>query len=804
MLASYHLFGVGAVSAADPSVRHYRIPSQSLNNALLRFATESNLELVFSADGVRGIDSPNLDGDFTPEQALGKLLQGSGFSYRFNDADTVTLELQPQTTDQALPSRPVTLEALTVIGETGSKMPAATDPTTETLVETGVPRYAVATIASATRTDTPTRQIPQSVQTVKRSLIDDQQSVTVSESLINVSGVVPRNTLYTPALEGTIIRGFASEQLLDGFTQYYNPGDRESTANIDQVEVLKGSNALLYSGGSGSPVGGVVNISSKLPQAKVFAEAGVKVGSYDFYQPFIDLNQPLNDNVLFRINAEYTAAGNRIDAIDSQRFNANPALTFTDNDRTRFTVQGKISRWQQPEYQGAPATGTIAGDFRSDSDRFIGPANAPDSRSKTDAVWGTLEHRLNAIWTLTLKARYAESAFNQRVQTLFGDDNFSADRPYSLFGSTTWALVNAELSQHQQERSVQGYAVAKFDLGPSKHSLVLGADGSRLDDAGFIDADMARTGLADLSAPVFNLPYHKPGPGIDNQFIGNLTYGGYAQLQSDFYRRFHLLGGLRLGTVEIGFENRQLHIRATTDSQKLLPKVGGVVDLTDHISWFAGYSEGVRGQPFVNFVSTPLPELSRHLETGCKFQVADQLSGQVAVYRIDRSQVAVTDSGDIERRSVAAGQQRSRGIEADLAWQPFQALSVLANYAHTDARFADGKAGVAAGNRLPQVPENSGRVWSHYRFQAGILNGWSAGFGVYLRDGAFLSNNNGFKTSGYHSFDAAIAYETGHFKLAATVKNLTGERYFLPYDYFDGRVAPAANTSLFATLSVKY
>lgn len=798
-----HLSLVNFASASETGIHHYAIPPQSLNDALIRFAAESNVEIVFSADWVRGIDSPNLNGDFTTEQALQRLLQGSCFSYRFTDADTVTLELQTQDIEgPPRHSKPTILEAMTVFGEIDAKMPAPANPASETDRAAATPRYAEIYSSAATRTDTPIKQIPQSVQSVKRSLIDDQQSVTVSESLANVSGVVARHSLYTPSLEGTLIRGFASEQLLDGFTQYYNPGDRESTVNIDRLEVLKGSNALLYSGGSGSPVGGVVNIASKLPQSQAFGEMGVKIGSHDFYQPFTDINQPLNDNILFRVTGEFTAAGNQIEAIDTQRYNINPSLTITDNDRTRLTLQGKTSRWRQPDYQGLPATGTITGDFRIDKDSFIGPANLPDSRSEADAVWGALEHKLDDVWTLTLKARYADSAFDQQVQTLFGGDSFAADRP--LFGASSWGLVNAELYQHQQERSVLGYGVGKFKLGGSKHALVIGADHSQLDDAGFIDSDLTATGSVDLSAPAYSMPYRKPGPGIDNQFIGNVTYGGYAQIQSDFYRRFHLLGGLRLGTVEIDFENSQLNTRAKTDTQKLLPRIGGVIDLSEQLSWFAGYSEGMRGQPFVNFVSTPLPELSRHLETGLKFELDALFSGQIALYQIDRNQVAVAASGDIQRRSVAAGQQRSRGIEADLTWQPVEAFSMLANYAHTDARFVDDKAGVAAGSRLPLVPEDSGRIWGHYRFLTPPLDGLSIGFGVFLRSGACLSNNNRFKTSGFHSFDAAIAYETRQFKLAATVKNLTGERYFQSYDYFDGRLAPATGTSAFVTFSLKY
>ncbi|CAD6873233.1 TonB-dependent siderophore receptor [Methylomonas fluvii] len=790
-------------AVAAEVVRHFNIGGQSLNNALIQFAAQAELELIFSADLLRELASPELRGDMSAEQALTHLLHGSGFTYRFIDTDTVTLERSPEATELSNLPPPVTLDAMTVVGlKTGE---AGAEIATERMLDEAR-TYAVSHIASATGTDTPIKQIPQSVHALKRPLLDDQQTINLSESLLNVSGVVPRNVLYSPVIEGTLIRGFRSEQLIDGFTQYYNPGDRESTINIDRIEVLKGSNALLYSGGSGSPVGGVVNLLSKLPQAKAFGEAGFRIGSHSFYQPFFDVNQPLNANILLRMTGEYTNARHDIDIIETQRFNLNPALTLTDNEQTRLTIQAKLSRWQQPEYQGLPATGSIAGDFATRPDLFVGPDNLPDSHSDADALWATLDRQLTGSWRVNLKARYAQAKFDEKIQTLFGSDGLIADRP--LLPASNWALVNAELFQQQHERSVLGNLQGKFKLGPSENNLLLGADYSRLQDAGFIEGNFGALGLGvgtvDLRAPLFATPYDVPGPGQENQFIENITYGAYLQWQSTLYRRLHWLSGLRLGKVGIDFNNAQTGIHAKTDTLKWLPRLGGVIDLNDEVSWFVSYSEGMRGQPFVNFVDTPAPELSNHLETGLKFKVSNQFSGQLALYQIERSQVAVTDSSDFLRRSVAAGRQRSRGVEMDLLWQPVEGFSVLANYAHTDARFMDDKAGVAAGNRLAQVPEDAGRLWAHYRFQQDALQGFSVGFGVYARAGAYLSNNNRFKTAGYHSFDAALAYETGRFKWAATVKNLSDEDYFQPYGYFEGRVAPAAGRAGFLSFSIKY
>ena len=193
------------------------------------------------------------------------------------------------------------------------------------------------------------------------------------------------------------------------------------------------------------------------------------------------------------------------------------------------------------------------------------------------------------------------------------------------------------------------------------------------------------------------------------------------------------------------------------------------------------------------------------MEAGIKIDFASQLTGQMAVYEIERSNVAVRSMLN-PLFSVPDGKQRSRGFEADLTWQLTEALSILASYAHTDARFINNPGGTAIqeDNRLSRVPENSGRLWANYRFQQDMLRGLSVGGGVYVQSEAYVSDDNQYKTDGFHSFDATVAYETDRFKIATTVKNLTDEEYFIPYGYLGGHVAPAAGTSVFATVSMKY
>ncbi|MEE7624731.1 TonB-dependent receptor [Methylobacter sp. Wu8] len=770
-----------AAENLQEAVHAYAIPAGTLNEALTEFADQSNIKLVFNADLTRGLQSPALHEKLSVGQGLNNLLKNSGLVYRIVDNNTAIVESKP-VPEKLNKADPTTLKPVTVTGKAGDD-----------------PRSYRATHSSAsTKTDTPIMETPQSIQVIKRSLIDDQQNITVSESLRNVSGVVPNTPAFTPASDMTLIRGFAAEQLVDGFTQYRNPGDRESTVNIERLEVLKGTNGILYSGGSGSPVGGLVSIVSKLPQAVASRELGFKVGTNSYYQPYVDINQPLTKNILARFTGEYTNAGSYLDTINTQRYNLNPTLTFTNNDTTSLTLHGKVSKWDQPEYPGLPATGTIAGNFSIPRTTFLGPADMPDSHSESNAVWGNFDHKFNDIWSLNLKARYSQAEFNEKLKEIYGGDGFAADRPFFV---NTWLLYNTELRQKQEEWSFLGNATAKFNAGPTKNTVLIGADHSDLDDRGFMDYTAA--GSVDLSNPRFNTPYGPAGAGIDNMFVKNTTYGGYTQLQSTIYNRLHLLTSVRVAHVGIDYSTLQ-GVDSSGGKTKFLPRAGGVFDLTDEYSLFVNYSEGMRGQPFVNFVGAPQPEESTTIEGGLKFNIAHQLSGQIAGYQIERSNVAVTDTADLQRRSKAAGQQRSRGIETDMTWQATDALSILANYAHTDARFTDNLAGVPEGNKLALVPEDSGRLWVNYRFQQPVIKGLSIGGGLYAQGRAQLSNNNTFSSDGYHSFDASIAYEYQRFKVAATVKNLTDNHYFQPYGYLGGHVIPSEGTSAYVTGSVKF
>jgi iron complex outermembrane recepter protein len=696
---------------------------------------------------------------------------------------------------------------------------AGTGRRMDEIIVIGAPdKYRAPTSLSATRTNTPIEEIPQSISIITGQLIEDQQPISLAEALRNVSGIVINNTQLTPTFDNTRIRGFAAEQFVDGFTQYYNPGDRDSLVNVERIEVLKGTNGLLYGGGSGSPVGGIINIVSKLPETEAATTVGITTGSNNFNQASVDINQPASGNLLFRLTGEYTASDSDIDTVNTTRYNVTPVMLLTNSAGTDLILRLKTSHWEGPDYQGLPAAGTVFGDVPVDPRLFVGPPDIDPSYSEFDSIEAKLDHVVDEVWTASFQARLARSEFREIAQVISGEGfDFGADLPVvgppalaeSLgLGQLPFALFNADLYQEQDETSLVGNAVASFDWGSTENLVLIGADYSDYADQGYINAALvADAPFVDLANPDWSTPWVAPGPGEIDNAVENIVYGGYLQWQSNIAERLHLLGGVRLGTVDIDSSGPDRSNR--TAKTRWIPRIGVVFDITDNIAIFTGYSEGMRGQPFADFVTDPEPEESSQSELGAKFNFWGTLSGQVALFQIDRSNVAVPTPNPEEDGGfgvIPEGRQSSEGLELELLWQPLDGLSVLGSYSYIRTRYDDDLFAFVErdGQALPGVPLNSGRLWANYDFASGPLAGFRIGAGVYAQDETLISLRNDFYSDPYFTVDASAAYTFSRFILGLTVKNATDEEYFERLNYLGGRVAPAQGRAFYASASATF
>lgn len=681
--------------------------------------------------------------------------------------------------------------------------------------------YRALTSGSATRTDTPIEQIPQAIVVIPRQLIDDQSAITINEALLNASNIRPVDTRIIGNVEQAPvkIRGFGADQWVDGFAgNLFMAGDHDSLVNVERIEILKGPNAVVYGGGAGSPLGGVVNIISKLPEDERHYEVGASFGSYGYWSPYFDLNQPLDPagNVLFRITGQYTKADSFIDTLETERYSINPTLTLTNRDDTTLTVQMFYSRHEQQAYPGLPVFGTLLGDYRVRDELYFGDPGIPPSHSEIYGTTVTLEHVFNATWSANVKLRWSESSIQQLAQTAFLDASGTGGTP--LLPPSTFDVSNLRHRDSQEEIAINPTLQAKIDLGPSRNVLLFGADYSHVSENGVMHADTLGTfcfmlgfgcppSTVDLQNPAFP-PFTMPVPGVgegvaffdwDNRYVAK---GAYTQVQSTLYDRVHLLLGGRIGALDITYDERALlpAARFKTEETRFLPRAGAVIDILDGFSLYAGYSEGMKWTPFSQTFAEPQPELSKSIDAGFKVNVDDVLTGTLSVFRIDRENVPY----QIALNLGGLSDQRSQGIEADLTYQPDLNWRVLASYGYTDAQFESDTPAAPSGNSLAMVPAHAGRLWVNYTFDETSLPGWSVGSGIYAASSQYVDTQNNWKTDGYFTVDAKIGYEAEGFTAALTVKNLTGEDYYTPYTWFGGQVAPGAPRMVYGQVGYRF
>jgi iron complex outermembrane recepter protein len=816
------LVTIAAIAGADEAGHQYRIPAQSLDSSLLRLAADSGLEILFTADKVRGVTSNPVDGNMTPAQALSKLLQDSGMTYRFVDAKTVTVESPdadfrktPNVEELPKPqsSSDTTLPKVTVEAESGNPYddPSwANDPNNTD--------YNRPNANAATKTDTPLMRTPVSVQTVTRSVLNDQQVIKLEEAVRNVSGVQRSGSLGDEGglYDNFVIRGFDSQ-----FSNFRNgirqPSFSFEPANVQQVEVLKGPAAILY--GRIEP-GGLINIVTRQPEAQAHYSLQQQFGSFDLYRTTLDATGPINKDksVLYRFDLAYLDKGSFRDFGDKERIFLAPSITWHISDATQVNLNLEYQNDDQVDDPGIPALNGSNRPAPVPLNHFYGEPNfrTENDRKSIELAWS---HAFNKDWTLRQRFQTSLTDYDSNnVWTAFVDaDNRTLQRGY-------WRV--------KQERDTYGMnldLLGHFDTFGINHNVLFGVDYYRLEQnaAGFADGfGFDANGDVHVSAPpidIFNPLYGQASTPTENDlyFTNRQDWVGlYFQDQVNFFDTVHFLFGGRhdwatsgnggsgsawngspggsLDEAEIDYDQNKV------DAENFTPRLGLVYNPFKFLSLYANYVESF-GLSNARTQGLPLPpQTARQYEGGIKTDFWDgRLSSTLAFFQIYKDNIATPDLLNPGFRR-AIGQARSSGIEWDISGQLTDNWNLTASYALTDTRITKDNGG-NEGNQLPNAAKHSANVWTRYLFDSGILQGLSLGTGVYLVSQRQANTENDLQLPGYVRWDASVGYQLklGEKKLTTQLKvyNILDKNFYSSNDWIDANFAARTNIAPGAPLT---
>jgi iron complex outermembrane recepter protein len=678
----------------------------------------------------------------------------------------------------------VVLSELTVVGD-GPGLERAGGP---------VAGYRATRSATATRTDTPLRDTPQAVQVVPRDVLVDQQDIRLSDALQNVSSVQPGGTIQGRS-DSFIIRGFRTQTYaIDGVLMNQAntfPVVTRDLADVERIEVLKGPASVLY--GRGDP-GGLINIVTRQPTLAPSGDISLQAGSFGFRRVQGSVSSAIAgvDGLAARLSfaGQSDPTFRNFYGRDNARTFVAPAFAWNPGPDTRVTFLGEFTRVDNQYDEGLVArNGRVPLD---DIARYYGE---PFSRYNANANFGLLkvEHDLNANITL-----------REVLNAQWGGFDFLATRATGL--NTAKTLVNRrETAGYSTFAAVdsQTEMVAKFDVLGFRHTVLAGVEYTN----GY------RHSYTTQSTNYPSVSFQNPIPGaalVGLQLQSDLKQknelnGLYVQDQIDLGLGLQLLVGVRYDTGTQFYFNRTLQTRTIPPEQQLSgtsPRVGLLYRPVEPLTLYASYTTSFKPQTAnILNVTNPPPETGDQYEIGSRLDLTPDLTLSAAAFQITRNNVAASDPVN-SGFSVITGQQRSEGVEADLAGQILPGWKVIGGISVLDARITRDTT-YAVGNRLVGAPAFSGSIWSTYQIQEGFLLGWNVGAGITYVGRRAGDLNNSFSVGGYARLDAAVFYDFNeHARFSINARNLTDRRYIeQPFDPFNN--LPGAPFSVLATITAR-
>ncbi|WP_153770663.1 TonB-dependent siderophore receptor [Labrenzia sp. CE80] len=742
----------------------YAIPAQDLNQAILLFAGRAGIRVFYDTASIAGLRSSAVNGSYTPQQAMTRLLAGTGISYRFTSGTSMSLVV-PGADSTALKVQGTELNQIVVNTE------SAYGP---------VDGYIATQSATASKIDTPLAKVPSSVSVVSADQVEAQNAKSVVQALRYSSGVAAEVRGSATRYDMPYMRGFGApgESILytDGLPFLRAPSyatPQTDISSIERVELLKGPSSSVY---GGTQAGGMVNVVTKRPQREQQNEVSLTYGSFNRKEAAFDFTGPVpqSDTLAYRMIGNFKDADTQVEYTEEQRLFLAPSLNWQPSDETELNVA--LSYTYDPEggYYGVlPTVGTLWDNpgYPDIPEDFYEGAPDYDSFERKQLLLTTdLTHQLNDVWAFRAKANIIDLGVDTAAVSTSG-----------LSGTTISRYV-WDTQEDVVGGSFDSNMLGEFSTGAFDHTLLVGLSFQAIDWD--YQAQFGAGPSIDYLDPDYSQAISSPNPYID-QHQKQKQLGLYVQEKVDF-GPISLWGGLRYDYVDTTTRNRLTDTTSTVQDMAVSGKLGAVYSFDNGASVYGSWSSsflpvtGTDAQ--TNLAFEPLT--ARQYEVGVKYEPSF-MPGlfTVAVYDIKQDNTITRDQLN---QSYQNGTTHSRGIEFEAKFQPLERWNVIAAVGLIDAELESGS-GYAVGYSPVGTPDSTASFWTDYTFAEGILANLTVGGGVrYVGEstGGFLTDGTRIEVPGYTLVDAMAHYDLARVgsgwegsSLNFNVSNLLDEEY---------------------------
>ncbi len=666
---------------------------------------------------------------------------------------------------------------------------------------------------AGTKTDTPLMATPQTITIIDNAELSRRNVLSINQAVGYVAGVAAnqRGGMVT-RYDQLILRGFAPGLYLDGMRLIAGPYSTPQIDfnRVDHIDIVKGPASVLY---GNSPPGGLVNLTSKLPQETASGRIEGQLGNYETRRLVGDINQPLDPDgrLLARIVGGWQKGDGLTQGTFSERYHVSPSITFAPDAATSFTLVATYQRSPSGGgYSGVPAYGTVLpnpfGTLPEDINTGDPAYERYDHKAKSIAAFFRHDFNENVTVRSNLRLQHNTLSYRQLYVAGFATTGIGAARNSDF---STIIRGGGGADEDFKTATMDTNLALRFETGGIKHNVLAGFDYQRITGENFQQFNTGPTSNPVTSIPnlsLFSPVYGGTMPSLNltalssayaNTFTTRDQTGFYIQDQISI-GRLQLIASGRQDWYDQNTLNKKNN-GVTIFSQKAFTmRLGALYEFDFGVSPYFSYSESFEPQSGNVYVSptetrSATPVTGSQYEGGIKYQPAGtQAIFTLSAYELRRQNVLTghPQAGTVGIPSTAQiqiGEVRVRGVEFEGRGEIVPGFDVIAAASYTDSFITQGALAVAptatsngspttTGTRSLGTPEWTASTFLSYDFGkretvSGALAGLSLGAGVRYVGGSdgttqYAVINNvatfqRFRTGAFTLVDALLGYDLG-------------------------------------------
>ena len=586
---------------------------------------------------------------------------------------------------------------------------------------------------------------------------------------------------YTPGVNASQGEGHRDAVVFRGIrstADFFQDGIRDdvqyhrSLYNVEQIEILRGPNALLFGRGG---AGGVLNrVTKKAVFAYSFGAIDFGLDDFGATDIALDYNIPSSSNSAIRLMIHGDVLKNHRDFYDGDRLGINPTLAIQVSDRTTLDLAYEYADHERYVDRGIPTENGK-------------PVKRFSKITFGDSKGGNFSLLEADIFRATLSTDYSNTT-KGNLAIISSEFKKMYQNYYVAEYSAGESVVTVDGYKDPTERDntiISANLINELEIGSTTHTLLFGVEvidtfnkNERYD--AYWSTSMSDTETFNIKRPI-NFLLNSSGFSTINDFNTDLNSQTQSEIevtsfffqdQIDVSKYLKLLIGGRHDNFNITVKDLKNGTAQAREDTEFSPRAGIIFKPTEKASFYFSYSESFlprSGEQFKSLspISAALdPDIFESSEIGIKMDVSDNLNFTLAYFDSEQL-IAARDSMSGETSEIVGLQVD--GLELEVKGEINNRMNVVFGYSSLDGR-------TFKGGEPREIPDSTLSLFATYEVSDNFS--WALGY-IQQGESNIANDNPDLILPKFTRVDLGAYYQmTSDFSIQINIENLMDELYF--------------------------